>query len=38
MMACDGVVHDFFGTAAVFECSRRPFLATIDHLKSHLNT
>jgi acetyl esterase len=37
-MACDGVVHDFFGTAAVFECSRRPFLATIDHLKNHLNT
>jgi acetyl esterase len=36
-MACDGMVHDFLGTAAVFECSRRPFLATIDHLKNHLN-
>ncbi len=38
IMACEGVVHDFFGTAAVFECSRGPFLATIEHLKNHLNT
>ena len=38
LMACDGLVHDFFGTAAVFGCSRQPFLATIEHLKTHLNS
>lgn len=37
IMACDGLVHDFFGTATVFQCSRRPFLATLEHLKNHLN-
>ena len=33
----DGLVHDFFGTAAVFECSRPGFLATVEHIKHYLN-
>ena len=33
----DGLVHDFFATAAVFECSRNGMLATISALKQHLN-
>ena len=37
LLPCDGVVHDFFATAALFECSRQPFLTTVEHIKSHLN-
>ena len=37
MMHCEGLVHDFFGTAAVLQCSRAPFLATVEYLKKHLN-
>jgi acetyl esterase len=33
----DGLVHDFFGTAAMFECSRVGLLATIEQLQKHLN-
>ena len=33
----DGLVHDFFATAAVFQCSRPGFLATIEAYKQHLN-
>jgi acetyl esterase len=33
----DGLVHDFFATAAVFECSRPGFLSTIAALRQHLN-
>ena len=33
----DGLVHDFFATAAVFQCSRPGFLATIEAYKKHLN-
>ncbi|NKC01550.1 MAG: alpha/beta hydrolase fold domain-containing protein [Pseudomonadales bacterium] len=33
----DGMVHDFFGTAVVFESSRAGFLETVDALKTHLN-
>lgn len=32
----DGLVHDFLGMAAVFECSRPGLLATIEELKQHL--
>ncbi len=37
VICCEGLVHDFFGTAAVFECSRVPFLSTVETLKKHLN-
>jgi acetyl esterase len=37
IMRCDGLVHDFFSTAAVFECSRGPMLAMVERLKTHLN-
>ena len=37
VMRCEGLVHDFFATAAVFECSRGPFLTFVEHLKKHLN-
>ena len=33
----DGLVHDFFATAAAFECSRVGFLATVGAFKQHLN-
>ena len=33
----DGMVHDFFATAAVFESSRKGFLETINALKQALN-
>lgn len=33
----DGMVHDFFGTAAMFESSRKGFLETIEAFKSNLN-
>jgi acetyl esterase len=33
----DGLVHDFFATAAMFECSRPGFLATVETLKTQLN-
>lgn len=33
----DGLVHDFFATAAAFECSRRGMLETIEVLKQRLN-
>ena len=33
----DGLVHDFFATAAVFPCSRTGFDATLEQLKNHLN-
>lgn len=33
----DGMVHDFFATAAVFESSRKGFLATVEALQAHLN-
>lgn len=34
---CWGLVHDFFATAAIFDCSRGPFLKTVDILRKHLN-
>ena len=37
IMRCEGLVHDFLGTAAVFECSRGPLLAAVQRLQSHLN-
>mgnify|MGYP001161637085 FL=1 len=37
VMRCEGLVHDFFSTAAVFECSRGPLLAMVERLKTHLN-
>ena len=33
----DGLVHDFFGTAAIFECSRKGFIDTVETFKQHLN-
>ena len=33
----EGLVHDFFATAAMFQCSRAGFLPTIDALKANLN-
>lgn len=33
----DGLVHDFFATAVMFECSRVGFNATVAALKQHLN-
>ncbi len=33
----DGLVHDFMGTAVVFECSRQGLDATISVIKQHLN-
>ena len=33
----DGLVHDFFATAAMFECSKAAFNATVSALKQHLN-
>jgi acetyl esterase len=37
VVRCEGLVHDFLSTAAVFECSRAPFLSAVEKLKSHLN-
>lgn len=37
VMQCAGLVHDFFGTAAVFESSRGPFLTAVERVKTHLN-
>jgi acetyl esterase len=37
IMRCEGLVHDFLGTAAVFDCSRGPLLATVEQLKTYLN-
>ena len=37
VVRCAGLVHDFFSTAAVFECSRAPFLSAVEKLKAHLN-
>lgn len=36
-ITCDGLVHDFLSTAAVFDCSRGPLLIAIERLKNHLN-
>ncbi|MEM7097445.1 MAG: alpha/beta hydrolase [Pseudomonadota bacterium] len=33
----DGLVHDFFATAVMFECSKAAFNATVSALKQHLN-
>ena len=33
----DGLVHDFFATAVMFECSRKGFDATIAAYRQHLN-
>jgi len=33
----DGLIHDFFATAAIFECSRKGLMATVSALKQHLN-
>ena len=33
----DGLVHDFMGTAAVFECSRQGLSATVSAVRQHLN-
>ena len=33
----DGLVHDFMATAAMFDCSRKGLLETVDALKQHLN-
>ena len=33
----DGLVHDFFATAPIFECSRTAFLETLEAYKAHLN-
>ena len=38
LMCCEGLVHDFFSTAAVFGCSRGPFEKTINALREHLNS
>ena len=38
LMCCEGLVHDFFSTAAVFGCSRGPFKKTINALREHLNS
>ena len=38
LICCDGLVHDFFSTAAVFACSREPFEQTIAVLREHLNS
>jgi acetyl esterase len=38
LMCCEGLVHDFFSTAAVFSCSRGPFEKTINALREHLNS
>jgi acetyl esterase len=37
IMRCEGLVHDFLSTAAVFDCSRGPLLATVEQLKTYLN-
>ena len=37
VVRCDGLVHDFFSTAAAFECSRAPFLSAVEKLKAHLS-
>ena len=37
IMLCEGLVHDFLSTAAVFDCSRGPLLATVEQLKTYLN-
>lgn len=37
IMRCEGLVHDFLSTAAFFDCSRGPLLATVRQLKTHLN-
>lgn len=37
LMCCDGLVHDFFSTAAVFACSRTPFEETITALRENLH-
>ena len=33
----DGVVHDFFATAVMFECSKQGFEETIQAYKRYLN-
>ena len=38
LMCCDGLVHDFFSTAAVFGCSKEPFDQTVAALRAHLAT
>jgi acetyl esterase len=38
LMCCDGLVHDFFSTAAVFSCSREPFDKTVAALRAHLHS
>ena len=37
IMRYEGLVHDFLSTAAFFDCSRGPLLATVRQLKTHLN-
>jgi acetyl esterase len=37
IMRCEGLVHDFLSTAAAFDCSRGPLLATVEQLKTYLN-
>lgn len=37
IMRCEGLVHDFLSTAAVFDCSRGPLLASVEQLKTYLN-
>ena len=38
LLCCDGLVHDFFSTAAVFDCSRGPLEKTVRALRDHLST
>ena len=33
----DGLIHDFFSTAAIFPCSRTGLIDTVEQLKEHLN-
>jgi acetyl esterase len=33
----DGLVHDFCGTAAIFDCSRQAFAEICDTLRNQLN-
>lgn len=36
-MRCDGILHDFLALAAVFDCARKPFLASIKRIKTYLS-
>jgi len=36
LMVCDGLIHDFFATAALFQASRPPFEAACGRLKAAL--